>query len=257
MQPKICYASSPFCIKYRTCQLRMLWQLICDNLWNLTITEINVSRCMFDWAVCWTDKTEKPGFSSVDGLIAVMLAWCVLVMLHRGISSARWRGTDLLSLRWLYITWFKHPPWFWLMIAFSTCNSNLCLCLRDNVAQVHVNLCSRGFFGGLPARRRNQTVDPEMDSSTFWPTELMLRHFGSSVFDGGTPFYFFWFVYRCWLLNTQPLLTYLNFFTTVGCHGVQPPPPSYQSSHHPAPVIPEYCKPVKFFDKPLRLYWEL
>ena len=61
---------------------------------------------------CWADEAERPGFSSVRGLIAIVLAWCakIIVVLH--ISSARWRGTDL---------WGDHTCFLAMLTVFFRC----------------------------------------------------------------------------------------------------------------------------------------
>ena len=52
---------------------------------------------MVEGAGCWTDETEKPGFSNAQLFVAYMLVWCekFLAVLH--ISSAQWRGVDPLE----------------------------------------------------------------------------------------------------------------------------------------------------------------
>ena len=52
---------------------------------------------MVGGAGCWTDETEKPGFSTAQLFVAYTLAWCekFLAVLH--ISSAQWRGADPLE----------------------------------------------------------------------------------------------------------------------------------------------------------------
>jgi len=44
---------------------------------------------MLEGAGCWTDKTEKPGFSNAQLFFAYMLPWCEKFLAVLYISSAQ------------------------------------------------------------------------------------------------------------------------------------------------------------------------
>jgi len=45
---------------------------------------------MVEGAGCWTDETEKPGFSNAQLFFAYMLGWCEKFLAELHMSSAQW-----------------------------------------------------------------------------------------------------------------------------------------------------------------------